>query len=92
MLMSKAMTAPRRLEDEEDEDDDDEEAAEPEVQTVAAGGDGDDMLSFFGESADAGAAPIAAWREDLPEVTIDELLADARAIRQQIQGRKSNAA
>jgi hypothetical protein len=50
------------------------------------------MMSFFGESADAGAGAIAAWREDLAEVSIEELLAEARAIRQQIQGKKSNAA
>jgi hypothetical protein len=84
-------------EDEEDddeyEDEDEEEDASVEVQTVAAAaGEGDDMMSFFGESADAGAGAIAAWREDLPEVSIEELLAEARAIRQQIQGKKSNAA
>jgi len=81
-------------EDEEDEDgEDEEEGAQPEVITVAAGGgESDDMMSFFGESADAGAGAIAAWREDLPEVDIAELLAEARAIRQQIQGQKSNAA
>jgi hypothetical protein len=80
-------------EDEDDEDEDEEEGAQTEVQTVAAGGgEGDDMMSFFGESADAGAGAIAAWREDLPEVSIEELLAEARAIRQQIQGKKSSAA
>jgi hypothetical protein len=79
--------------EEDDEEGDEEEDAAAEIQTVAAGaGEGDDMMSFFGESADAGAGAIAAWRKDLAEVSIEELLAEARAIRQQIQGKKSNAA
>jgi len=80
-------------EDDEEYDDDEEDETQPEVQVVAAGGGtGDDMLSFFDEAANAGAGAIAAWREDIPEVTIEELLAEARAIRQQIHGKKSNAA
>jgi len=83
--------------DEEDgdeyEEEDEEETTAPEIQVIAAGGDsGNDMLSFFGESADDVAKVVQPWREDLPEVTIEELLADARAIRQQISGNKPNAA
>lgn len=92
------------VEDDEDEEDDaedsdedgDEEEAEetsqPEVQVVAGGGDGNDMMSLFGESADAGAKEVAAWREDLPDVSIEELLAEARAVSQQIKDKKRNAA
>ena len=79
--------------DEEDEDGDEEEAEAPEVHVVAAAGGGkDDMMSFFDEAADAGAGAIAAWRADLPEVTIEELLAEARAISERIKGAKRNAA
>jgi hypothetical protein len=82
------------FEDEEDDDEDGEREAEaPAVQVVAAGAEaGDDMLSFFNESADAGKDAAPAWREDLPDVGIEELLAEARSLRQQIKGRKSNAA
>jgi hypothetical protein len=80
-------------EDEEEGEGDEEEEAQPEVQVVGAGGEtSDDMMSFFDEAADAGAGAIAPWREDLQEVGIDELLAEARAIREQIHGKKSNAA
>lgn len=81
-------------EDAEDEEEyeDEEEEAKPEVQVVAAGGGGgDDMMSFFDEAADAGAAAVAAWRQDVPDVTIEELLADARAISQQIKGKRNVA-
>ena len=79
--------------DEEDEEGAEEEAAAPEVHVVAAAGGGkDDMMSFFDEAAGAGAGAIAAWRADLPEVTIEELLAEARAISQRIKGAKRNAA
>jgi hypothetical protein len=81
------------LEDSEDGDDEeDEDESQPEVQVVAAAGEGDDMLSFFSESADAGAKEAAAWRHDLPDVSIEDLLAEARAISEQIQGKKHNAA
>jgi hypothetical protein len=84
------------LEEEDDADDDEEdednEEPQPEVKVVAGGGEGDDMLSFFSESADAGAAAAAVWRQDLPDVSIEELLAEARAIRQQIEGKKRNTA
>lgn len=80
-------------EDDDDEEDGDEEDEAPEVHVVAAAGGGkDDMMSFFDEAADAGAGAIAAWRADLPEVTIEELLAEARAISQRIKGAKRNAA
>jgi hypothetical protein len=78
--------------EEEEEEEEDEEEPQAEVQVVAGGGEGDDMLSFFNEAADAGAAPAAAWRQDLPDVSIEELLAEARAIRQQIEGKKRNTA
>ena len=78
--------------EEEEEEEEDEEEPQTEVQVVAGGGEGDDMLSFFNEAADAGAAPAAAWRQDLPDVSIEELLAEARAIRQQIEGKKRNTA
>jgi hypothetical protein len=85
---------PSEEEDDADDDDDDEEDEDPqpEVKVVAGGGESDDMLSFFSESADAGAAAAAVWRQDLPDVSIEELLAEARAIRQQIEGKKRNTA
>jgi hypothetical protein len=86
--------------DEEDENDgeyedeeDEEEPSQPEVHVVAAGGDaGDNMMSFFDEAADAVAKAHLAWRDDLPEVSIEDLLAEARSISQQIKGKKRNAA
>ena len=85
-------------EDEDDEEGDedgegDEEASKPELHVVAASdGGGNDILSFFGEGADAGGKVHLAWRDDLPEVSIQELLAEARSISQRIQGKKHNAA
>jgi hypothetical protein len=78
---------------EEGEEEEESAAEAPQVQVVAAAAEGgDDMLSFFSESADAGKAAVAAWREDLPDVSIEELLAEARALSQQIKGNKRNAA
>ena len=82
-----------QLEDDEDEDEDEDEAAGSDVQVVSAGGgEGDDMMSFFDEASDAGRSSVAAWQEDLPQVNIEELLAEARAISQRIKGKKSDAA
>ncbi len=78
--------------DEDDEDDEDEEEASG-LKTVSAGGnEGDDMMSFFDEAAGAGAGAVAAWHEDLPQVSIEDLLEEARAMSQQIKGKKSDAA
>ncbi len=78
--------------DEDDEEDEDEEEASG-LKTVSAGGnEGDDMMSFFDEAAGAGAGAVAAWHEDLPQVSIEDLLEEARAMSQQIKGKKSDAA
>ena len=50
------------------------------------------MMSFFDEAAGAGAGAVAAWHEDLPQVSIEDLLEEARAMSQQIKGKKSDAA
>jgi len=81
------------VDDDGDEDMEEPEAGQPEVQVAGGGGgEGDDMLSFFSESADAGADAAAAWRQDLPDVSIEDLLAEARAVSQQITDKKRNAA
>jgi hypothetical protein len=81
-------------EDDEDEyEDEEEEEAEapqtPVVQVVHAGG-GDDMLSLFGEGSDV-VKEIEAWRADLPNPSMDELVAEAREIGAMIKGRRPRA-
>jgi hypothetical protein len=81
-------------EDGEYEDEEEEEAAEevpqtPVVQVVHAGG-GDDMLSLFGEGSDV-VKEIEAWRADLPNPSIDELVAEARELGAMLKGRRQRA-
>jgi hypothetical protein len=79
--------------DEDEEYEDDEEQAEPEapvVQVVSGGGLGHDMLALFGEGSDV-AKEVETWRADLPDTSIAELLAEARAINAMIKGKRPPA-
>jgi hypothetical protein len=76
--------------DEEEYEDDEEEEQAPEqpvVHVVSGGGGNDDMLALFGEGSDA-VKEVEAWRADLPDPTIDELLAEAQELRALLQGRR----
>jgi hypothetical protein len=78
--------------EDEEEYEDDEEVTEPEkpvVHVVSAGG-GNDMLALFEEANDA-VKEVEAWRADLPNPKMDELLAEARAISALIKGRRPPA-
>jgi hypothetical protein len=55
------------------------------VQVVSAGGAGD-MLALFGEGSDH-VKEVEAWRVDLPNPTLEELLAEARNVRGLLQGK-----
>jgi hypothetical protein len=68
--------------DEEEYEDEEEEEQAPEqpVVQVVTGGGGDDMLALFSEASDA-VKEVEAWREDLPNPTIEELLAEAQQLR-----------
>jgi hypothetical protein len=68
--------------DEEEYEDEEEEEQAPEqpVVQVVSGAGGDDMLALFSEASDA-VKEVEAWREDLPNPTIEELLAEAQQLR-----------
>jgi hypothetical protein len=73
-------------EDEEyEEDGEDGEPERPIVQVVSAGGAGD-MLALFGEGSDH-VKEVEAWRVDLPNPTLEELLAEARNVRGLLQSK-----
>ena len=67
--------------EEEYEDEEEEEvASEQPVVHVVSGGGSNDMLALFNEGADA-VKEVEAWREDLPNPTIQDLLAEAQQLR-----------
>ena len=79
--------------EEEGEYEDDEEEEEPEkpvVQVVSGGGSGNDMLALFNEGSNV-VKEIETWRADLPDPTMEELLAEAREISAMLKGRRSHA-
>jgi len=76
----------------EDEDDEDEEAEQPEQPAIhiVSGGGGEDMLALFNEGSNVEKI-VEAWRAGLPDPTIEELLAEARAISEMIHGKRPTA-
>lgn len=56
--------------------------------TTAAADIGDDMLALFQEAAE-GVKQIRPWREDLGDTDLEEVLQQARELRQLLRGAKS---
>ena len=79
-------------EDEDDEEYEDEEEEQPEQPAihVVSGGGGEDMLALFNEGSNVEKI-VEAWRAGLPDPTIEELLAEARAISEMIHGKRPTA-
>lgn len=67
-----------------------EKAPEQPVVHVVSGGGTNDMLALFEEGADA-VKEVEAWREDLPNPTIQELLAEAQELRALFKSGRSRA-
>jgi hypothetical protein len=75
----------------EDEGDYDEEGpAASAVHIVTVGGDNDDMLALFADAEDANKT-VHAWREDVPETSIEDLLAEARSLSALLKGKRPAA-
>jgi hypothetical protein len=71
--------------DEEEYEDEEEQPPEQPVVHVVSGGGGNDMLALFDEGTDV-FKEVEAWREELPNPTIEELLAEAQQLRALFKG------
>jgi hypothetical protein len=67
-------------EEEYEDEEEEEQAPEQPVVHVVSGGGSNDMLALFDEGSDV-VKEVEAWREDLPNPTIQELLAEAQQLR-----------